>query len=229
MQLLPLQGLPLGFLLCPSRAVALSVETKLWMVVLGRTGELKWQREGPVHSRGSGVCTSCSPGLLMWLIATGSPSSSGWRICPQSPGSRASLCNPESIGLGLPSLAVSAMKGIGGRAFSWRKEFSFRTCVRMADSQAWLTSWKMVARDCGSPFSPRSPLDPGRPVGPTAPGGPCSPLVPLAPAKPWNPLGPGGPGRPAGPSSPLIPFGPCRPVFPGMPCWPERPCKPGRP
>lgn len=23
--------------------------------------------------------------------------------------------------------------------------------LRMADSQAWLTSWKMVARDCGSP------------------------------------------------------------------------------
>lgn len=23
--------------------------------------------------------------------------------------------------------------------------------LRMADSQAWLTSWKIVARDCGSP------------------------------------------------------------------------------
>lgn len=34
-------------------------------------------RDSPVHSRGSGVCTSCSTGLLVWLIATGSPKKKG--------------------------------------------------------------------------------------------------------------------------------------------------------
>ena len=34
-------------------------------------------RNSPAHSRDSGVCTSCSLGLLVWLIVTGSPERKG--------------------------------------------------------------------------------------------------------------------------------------------------------
>lgn len=45
-----------------------------------------------------------------------------------------------------PSLTSEDEVGRGG--VGWGRPH----LLSMADSQAWLTSWKMVARDCGSPW-----------------------------------------------------------------------------
>lgn len=111
--------------------------------------------------------TTTSHCLLLRIPRAGIlvPWSSGWWTCPPSPGSRASLCDPGgSIDTGLLGFAVSTMKGIGGRAFSWRKEFSLSTCaeeediswgpvspVRMRQGRVGFTHSVWLTRRPGSP------------------------------------------------------------------------------
>lgn len=98
--------------------------------------------------------------LLLW--------SSGWWTCPPSPRSRSSLCDlGDSIDPGLPGFAVSTMKGIGGRAFSWRKEFSFITCAGEEEDISWgpASSGRMRQGRVGVTHSVWLTRRPGSPAG----------------------------------------------------------------